>query len=120
MTADWDAPSPGRKEVKGAVNVDAIRDLNIDFFESLMWVNFDIFWIGIFVFWLILIIKFEAPNNPVNKGRRGWDKFRFKVISPKSPANKKINKVCIFCFSDKIKCVDINIRIMGINFKIAG
>ena len=82
--------------MNGEAISEAIEDLIIDFAGSFMFFNFVVLCFGIFVFRRMLIIKLDAPNNPVNKGNSGSLMFKFKEAIPKKPAKKKMNNAQSF------------------------
>lgn len=117
INAACEEPKPGRKAVKGLAIIEAKADFAKEDFDSLICFKGKIFCSGIFVFWLILKIKPEAPNKPVNKGNKDSFKFKFKVAIPKKPDSKKMNNAKNFffiSFSDNIKNPEIKIKIIHI------
>ena len=97
-------PRPGRKEHKGEAISEPRRGLKRGVFI------FSVDWGGIFVLFFIERIKFEAPNNPVRRGRRLWFISRLKVIHPSAPVKRKTKRAFDFCFSDSIRNIDARIK----------
>lgn len=91
MTAACPDPRPGRKETKGDAIKDASRALFRDFFLIFTCFNLQTFCFGIFCFFIIEVIKEDAPNRPVSKGRMGSFMLRLKEAIPKNPANRKMS-----------------------------
>ena len=89
ITAACPLPKPGRKEHKGEAIIEAKMLFAILFFLISKCLSFIILWFGSFCFFEILVIKEEAPNNPVKRGRRGSLIGRFKLAIPKNPARNK-------------------------------
>ena len=87
-----------------------INEAEIDFviedffkFENICFI-FIICWVGKVCFFVIDVINDDAPNNPVNNGRKGSFKFKFRVAIPRNPANKNItNAHSLFSFSEKTR-----------------
>jgi len=102
-------PRPGRKLQRGEAIVAPRRGFNSFIF------GFNISCFGINGFVFIERIKFEAPNNPVNKGKRGWDIFRLSTKYPRKPVSKKIDNAENFFFSREINIIETIIKRYGIN-----
>ena len=112
IKAAWLAPRPGRNAVIGAVKTEE----RIAFLKDrggFIFLREIIFCLGIFVFSLMLRKRLLPPNKPVNKGKRGCFKFRFKVEIPKKPDKIKIKNAEDLFFSFRIIKKDINIKRRG-------
>lgn len=92
ITAACPEPSAGRKEHKGADKTAAIPELANSFLLTLILVIGRISCLGSFCFLIIEVINEDAPNKPVNNGKRDSFIFRFKVDKPRKPARKKTSK----------------------------
>ena len=90
ITAACPEPKPGRKLHKGEAIIDAKMLFTMLFFLISNCLNFIILCCGSVCFFEILVIKLDAPNNPVKRGRRGSFKFKFIEAIPKKPARKNI------------------------------
>ncbi len=107
--------------MNGAAKIEAIEDLSIDFFESLIFFSGKILCSGITVFCPILIMRLLAPNNPVSNGSNGSLIFMFKLAIPRNPTSKNMKKAqSLLFFSELIKNPDTEINIIGIIFCICG
>jgi len=98
MIAAWDEPRPGKNEQIGEMRTVAMVGLISSF---LLMLSFSIVCFGMIVFDLIEWIIVEVPKSPVRSGRRGCLMSRFRVASPRKPANAKIRIAFILdCFSE--------------------
>ena len=68
ITAACPDPRPGRKLVKGAVNIEAIKGGKKSFLDIF---GLEMICFFILTFDLMLIINEEAPNKPESNGRKG-------------------------------------------------
>ena len=73
ITAACDELSPGRIQQRGEEIIVAKSAREIDLFFSVFFIAFRerIFCLGIFCFFRIEVIREDAPNKPVKRGRRG-------------------------------------------------
>ena len=69
---------------------------------------------------LMLRIKMLTPNNPESKGNNGWLMFRLRMINPREPDNKKMIKANSFLRSLRIKNIEAEIKMYGMNLEIRG
>ena len=77
---------------RGEAIREAKRAFKIDLFFSVFFIVFieKIFCFGIFCFLRTESMSEDAPNNPVNNGRRGCWTGRFNEERPRKPARRKI------------------------------
>jgi len=93
-------PSPGRKEVSGAANIDANSGGKNSFLviDGFLTICFEIV-----VFDFMLMIMEEAPNNPESNGRKGSFTLELRTAIPRNPDRKKTIKAMVLSFSFDIK-----------------
>ncbi len=90
ITAACDVPKDGRNVHKGADNIDATEIFLICFFVIFISLILVIDCSGISFLFIILIIRDDEPNNPVNNGNKEFLIGKIKVDKPKKPDRKNI------------------------------
>jgi len=112
MTAACPDPRLGKNEHSGA---DIIAARVVLKRCGLVCFRVEISCFGIFCFLIMLVIKLDPPNKPVNKGRSGWLIGRFEFAIPRKPAKVNIMKaVSLDVFSVKIRKMEVVIKIKNI------
>ncbi len=99
-TAAWPEPRPGRKEVKGAVSIEAISGGKNSFFVIFIFL-IDCFVILVFDF--MLMIRDDAPNRPESSGRNGSFIGELRTAIPRNPERKKTTIAISFSVSFEIR-----------------
>ena len=110
-TAACPLPNPGKKEVKGAANIDATKGGKRSF---LLIDGFEMVCFFILTLEVMLIINELAPNNPLKRGRKGSFTLEWRTAIPKSPDNKKTKIAATFSFSLDIRNIEERISRKGI------